>query len=247
MGDEGFAFGREVVVGVQAGSPALAKAPNLDTALTAVQPSSWSNDLPNFRRLASIDNTGLSTGQYSNFAYTTTPENFITAIGETSDAAAVYPASLTQTATYNNLGTRDSPTCPGRSAYLTFDADGNLTSARTAQLHLGRREPPRSAITYPGQSGKSTAFGCTMALAAAPRFPARRRAAAARSPPRTCWCGARICRAQCQRIGHARILFGRGVCAGLAGAAPSQSRDRGIAFVRELTVAAQSCPRAVAT
>ena len=45
--------------------------------------TSWSY-LPNSgdRRLAGIDNTGLSSGQYSNFTFTTTPEDFITAIDE---------------------------------------------------------------------------------------------------------------------------------------------------------------------
>jgi hypothetical protein len=41
--------------------------------------------------------------QYSNYGYTTTPENFITAISETSDAPSVYPTTTTQTANYNNL------------------------------------------------------------------------------------------------------------------------------------------------
>lgn len=49
--------------------------------------------LPNSgdRRLAAIANTGLTVGQYSNFAFDTTPENQITGITETSDAPAVYP------------------------------------------------------------------------------------------------------------------------------------------------------------
>jgi hypothetical protein len=53
--------------------------------------TSWSY-LPNSgdRRLAGIGNVGLSGGQYSNYTYTTTPENFITAIAETSDAPPVF-------------------------------------------------------------------------------------------------------------------------------------------------------------
>ena len=53
------------------------------------------------RRLAGIANTGLSAGQFSNFGFTTTPENLIASISETSDAATVYPGTLTQTASYN--------------------------------------------------------------------------------------------------------------------------------------------------
>jgi hypothetical protein len=87
--------------------------------------TSWSY-LPNSgdRRLASIGNAGLSTSQYSNYSYTTTPENFITAIAETSDAAAVYPSVGTQTASYNNLNQLTN--LSGQA--LTFDANGNLLS-----------------------------------------------------------------------------------------------------------------------
>jgi hypothetical protein len=61
--------------------------------------------LPNSgdRRLASIGNVGLATGQYSNFTFVTTPEDFISRIQEMSDSASVYPSPATQTATYNNL------------------------------------------------------------------------------------------------------------------------------------------------
>jgi len=55
------------------------------------------------RRLAGINNVGLVSGHFSTFAYTTTPENFIGAITETSDATAVYPPAGSQTATYNTL------------------------------------------------------------------------------------------------------------------------------------------------
>ncbi len=61
--------------------------------------------LPNSgdRRLASINNAGLAAGQFSNYAFTTTPEKFISAITETSDSALVYPGTLTQSASYDNL------------------------------------------------------------------------------------------------------------------------------------------------
>jgi YD repeat-containing protein len=77
--------------------------------------------LPNSgdRRLASIGNVGLSTSQYSNYSYTMTPENFITAIAETSDASAVYPGAGTQTASYNNLNqltNLSGQALPGRAA-----------------------------------------------------------------------------------------------------------------------------------
>ena len=49
--------------------------------------TSWSY-LPNAgdRRLAGINNVGLSSSQFSNYQFTTTPEKFISAITETSDS-----------------------------------------------------------------------------------------------------------------------------------------------------------------
>jgi hypothetical protein len=60
--------------------------------------TSWSY-LPNVgdRRLAQISNVGLSSGQYSTYRYTTTPENLIRAITETSDSPTVYPPAGSQT------------------------------------------------------------------------------------------------------------------------------------------------------
>ena len=74
--------------------------------------------------LAIMSNVGLTAGQFSTYAFTTTPENFISGITETSDASAVYPAAGTQTATYNNLNQLTN--LSGQT--LTFDAVGNLTS-----------------------------------------------------------------------------------------------------------------------
>ena len=53
--------------------------------------------------MAGINNVGLTSGQFSTTDYTTTPENFISWITETSDSTSVYPTALTQTASYNNL------------------------------------------------------------------------------------------------------------------------------------------------
>jgi YD repeat-containing protein len=76
------------------------------------------------RRLAGIGNVGLTAGQFSTYGYSTTPENFITGITETSDATAVYPAAGTQTAAYNTLNQLTNLS----SQALTWDAVGNLTS-----------------------------------------------------------------------------------------------------------------------
>jgi RHS repeat-associated protein len=111
--------------------------------------------LPNAgdRRLASIGNTGLSAAQFSNYQLTTTPENFISAIDESSDSAAVYPGAVTQTASYNNLNQLTN--LSGQS--LTYDANGNLTSdgQRTYSWDAENR---LVGIGYPSQAGKQTAF-----------------------------------------------------------------------------------------
>jgi YD repeat-containing protein len=116
--------------------------------------TAWSY-LPNAgdRRLAGISNVGLSSGQYSTYGYTTTPENFISAITETSDSPAVYPSALTQTASYNNLNQLTN--LSGQA--LSFDANGNLLSDGQRNYSWDA-ENRLVGITYPGQSGKQTAF-----------------------------------------------------------------------------------------
>ncbi len=105
------------------------------------------------RRLSGINNVGLTAGQFSTYAFTTTPENFIGDITETSDASAVYPAAGTQTATYNNLNQLTN--LSGQA--LTFDAVGNLTSDGQRN-YTWDAENRLIGITYPGVSGKATAF-----------------------------------------------------------------------------------------
>lgn len=116
--------------------------------------TAWSY-LPNSgdRRLAGISNTGLAATQVSTYAYSTTPENFISAITETSDSAAVYPGAVTQTANYNNLNQLTN--LSGQS--LTFDANGNLLSDGQRSYNWDA-ENRLVGITYPGQAGKQTAF-----------------------------------------------------------------------------------------
>ncbi len=116
--------------------------------------TSWSY-LPNSgdRRLAGISNVGLSPSQFSTYQYTTTPENFISAIAETSDAATVYPPAGAQTASYNNVNALTS--LSGQA--FTYDANGNLLSdgQRTYSWDAENR---LVSIAYPAQPGKQTAF-----------------------------------------------------------------------------------------
>jgi RHS repeat-associated protein len=142
------------------------------------------------RRLAGINNVGLTAGQFSTYAFTTTPEKFISGITETSDAAAVYPPAGTQTATYNNLNQLSD--LSGQA--LTWDANGNLTSDGQ-RAYTWDAENRLVSITYPSQPGKQTAFsydglGRRTAIASTP--------AGGGSAVTTLyiWCGTRLCQAR---------------------------------------------------
>lgn len=76
------------------------------------------------RRLAGVANVGLTVGQFSTFAFTSTPEDFISSVTETADTAAVYPAAGTQVATYNNLN--QLTVLSGQTR--TYDVLGNLAA-----------------------------------------------------------------------------------------------------------------------
>jgi len=116
--------------------------------------TTWSY-LPNLsdRRLSGISNVGLSSGQYSTYQYTTTSENFISSISETSDSPAVSPAIPTQSASYNNLNQLTN--LSGQA--LSYDANGNLTSDGQRNYSWDA-ENRLVGITYPSQSGKATTF-----------------------------------------------------------------------------------------
>ncbi|TGQ51032.1 peptidase C39 [Mesorhizobium sp. M1C.F.Ca.ET.193.01.1.1] len=152
--------------------------------------TTWSY-LPNSgdRRLAGISNVGLSAAQYSTFLYTTTPENQISSVTETSDATTVYPAALTQTAAYNNLNQLTN--LSGQA--LSFDANGNLLS--DGQRTYGWDAENRLVtISYPGQPGKATTFA----------YDGLGRRTAITSTPTSgsavttsyIWCGSRPCQAR---------------------------------------------------
>jgi len=142
------------------------------------------------RRLAGIGNVGLSSSQFSNYSYTTTPENFIAAIAETSDSPTVYPNPGLQTASYNNVNALTN--LSGQP--FSYDADGNLLSDG-ARTYSWDAESRLVGITYPGRPGKATAFvydglGRRSAITSTP--------AGGGSAVTTSyiWCGARICQAR---------------------------------------------------
>ena len=124
------------------------------------------------RRLAGIDNTGLSSGQYSNFTFTTTPEDFITAIDEFKRCRRGLSGTLAQTASYNDLDQLTD--LSGQT--LTYDADGNLTSDGERD-YTWDAENRLVDITYPSEPGRRPPS--FMTVSAGGRRSATRRPAAA--------------------------------------------------------------------
>jgi RHS repeat-associated protein len=199
--------------------------------------TSWSY-LPNSgdRRLASIGNIGLSSSQFSNFQFTTTPEKFISGITETSDASSVYPNAGTQTASYNNLNQLTN--LSGQT--LTFDANGNLL-ADGQRNYTWDAENRILGITYPAQPGKRTTFtydglGRRTAIASTP--------AGGGSTVTTSyiWCGAQLCQARNASNTPTREYFREGE---LVPGSPAQSyyygRDQ-IGSVRRVFASATTAP-----
>ncbi|MGC1302357.1 MAG: RHS repeat-associated core domain-containing protein [Caulobacteraceae bacterium] len=142
------------------------------------------------RRLAGISNTGLASGQFTNFQFTTTPENQISGIVQTSDATVDYPAASGQTATYNNLNQLSN--LSGQA--LSFDTNGNLLSdgMRTYSWDAENR---LVGIAYPAQPGKQTAFAYDglSRRTAITSTPAGGGSAATTT---YIWCGSSICQAR---------------------------------------------------
>ena len=199
--------------------------------------TAWSY-LPNSgdRRLAGIDNTGLSSGQYSDYGYTTTPESFISAISETSDSTAVYPPTLQQTESYNTLNQLTN--LSGQA--LTFDADGNLLSdgQRTYSWHAENR---LVGIAYPSQPGKATAFAYDGL---------GRRTAITSTPPggggavttSYLWCGSAICQARNSSDAVTREYYDEGEYVPGSPAQPYYYGIDQIGSVRRVFASATSAP-----
>jgi RHS repeat-associated protein len=166
----------------------------------------------------------------------TTPENFITAIAETSDASPVYPGALTQTASYNNLNQLTN--LSGQA--LTFDADGNVTSDGLRN-YTWDAENRLVGITYPGQAGKATAFSYDGLS---------RRTAIASTPTggggavttSYIWCGARICQARNSSNAVTREYFTEGEYVPSSPAQPYYYGPDPIGSVRRVFASASSAP-----
>jgi RHS repeat-associated protein len=156
------------------------------------------------RRLASISNAGLSQSHFSNYQFTTSPEDFITAVVETSDTATAYPAAGQQTATYNNLNQLTNVS--GQS--LSYEANGNLLSDGQRNYSWDA-EDRLVGITYPAQPGKQTTFvydgfGRRTAIADTPP------GGGAATTTSYIWCGERICQARNAGNAVARSYYEEG-------------------------------------
>ena len=205
--------------------------------LTSNLVTNWSY-LPNNgdRRLAGINNVGLSTSQFSTFQFTTTAENFIATSTETSDAATVYPSPDVQTASYNNLN--QLANLSGQA--LSFDANGNLLSDGQRNYRWDA-ENRLVGISYPGQSGKATSFsydGLSRRTAIV-STPVGGGSAVATS---YIWCGSRICQARNASNSVTREYFAEGEFVPGSSAQPYFYGPDQIASVRRVFASVTSAP-----
>ena len=129
------------------GKPPTRRDSQLVGALSQVK--TYAND----DRLAGVANTGLSAGHFSTFTFTSTREDQVASIAETSDATAVYPSALTQTGTYNTLN--QLTVLSGQA--LTWDTVGNVIDDGQ-RTYTWDAENRLVGIGYPAQPGKATAF-----------------------------------------------------------------------------------------
>lgn len=116
--------------------------------------TTWSY-LPNSgdRRLSGIANTGLASGQHTNFTFTTNVINQITSLTQSSDVSAATPTAASQTATFNALNQISSL----NSQSVTYDANGNLTSDGTRTYTWDAENRLISVVTA-GGSGQTLSF-----------------------------------------------------------------------------------------
>jgi RHS repeat-associated protein len=188
------------------------------------------------RRLAGISNVGLANSQFSNYQYTTTPANLISAITEASDASPVYPSPATQTASYNSLNQLTNLS----GEPLSYDLDGNLTSDGQRN-YTWDAENRLIGVTYPAQPGKQTAFaydglGRRTAITSTP--------AGGGSAVTTSyiWCGDRLCQARSGGNSPTRSYYAEGE---LVPGTPAQSLYYGsdqIGSVRRVFASTTSAP-----
>lgn len=157
---------------------------------TSTLATNWSYlDNVGDRRLAAITNTGPSSGQHTDFQFTSAAGDFISSIAKTGDASSAYPPVGQQSAVYNNLNQLTA--LPGRS--LTYDADGNLLDDG---IHTYKWDAERRlvGISYLAEPGKQTTFvydglGRRTGITSTP-------AGGASTTKSYVWCGSQICQSR---------------------------------------------------
>lgn len=153
--------------------------------------TSWTYlDNAHDRRLAAINNTGLAAVQFTNFAFTTSPENLITGITQASDEPVSPTVPLPQAASFNNL---NQIAALNDQAY-SYDDNGNLLSDGE-RSYSWDAEDRLVKITYPSQSGKQTEFtydglGRRVIIATTPA------GGGDSTTTNYLWCGDRICQSR---------------------------------------------------
>nr|WP_200985154.1 RHS repeat-associated core domain-containing protein [Rhizobium rhizogenes]QCL10057.1 RHS repeat-associated core domain protein [Rhizobium rhizogenes] len=155
------------------------------------------------RRLSGIANTGLSTSQFTNFTFDSTPEDFFTGIAQTSDAIVKEPNPTAQTVSFNNLN--QIVQLSGQP--YSYDADGNQLSdgERTYSWDAENR---LVGITYASQPGKQTQFtydglGRRIKIDDTP-------AGGGTVTSKYIWCGSKLCQARDASYAVVRSYFDEG-------------------------------------
>jgi RHS repeat-associated protein len=105
------------------------------------------------RRLAAISNRGLVTGQFTDFAFTTSPNGLITGIAQSSDAAVPTPQPPTQTVSFNEVN--EIASLSGQ-AY-SYDANGNLLSDGT-RTYSWDAENRLVAVGFAGEPSRQVTY-----------------------------------------------------------------------------------------
>jgi RHS repeat-associated protein len=172
---------------------------------TSTLKTTWSYlDNTHDRRLSGIANTGLTSGQYTNFTFQTSPENLITGITQDSDASVAEPNPATQAVSFNDL---NQITQVSGQAY-SYDANGNLLfdGDRTYSWDAENR---LVGITYASQPGKQTKFSYD---GISRRIEGDDTAAGggATSISKYVWCGDRLCQRRDASYTAVRGYFNEG-------------------------------------
>jgi YD repeat-containing protein len=156
-------------------------------------------------------------------------------VTETSDAAPVYPATGTQTASYNNLNQLTN--LSGQAS--SYDANGNLLSDGLRN-YAWDAENRLVNITYPGQTGKQTAF----TYDALSRRTAITSTAAGGSAVTTSylWCGSSLCQARNAMNSPVREYYAEGEFVLGSPAQPYYYRPDQIGSVRRIFVSTSNAP-----